>query len=410
MNKKKVIINFFLIPILFTLSVFFLIKNTFLNEEHVAYNDIKKNNQNSKNHEDHDDHEEKKEIKLTEEQINHFDIKTIKIANNDFQQKMTFSGQISLNENKITHVVPAVPGVVKDIFKGLGEDIKSGEHLATIQSLNMAESKSSYITAYTNLSLKKKLFDREMKLWKEKIKSESELIQSENAYENAKIDLNQSKQKLLALDISEEEILKLPNQKIPLNIYTINAPIDGKIIERHITLGEVISNDKQIFVIANLDTVWINLMIPAEDLPKVKKDQKVNVFAHRGENTQLGTIMYVSPVINDETRTGRAIIQLDNSNKEWHPGDFVKAQVIISEQSGFLNLNNSAIQKINGEPFVFIEKEKNTFEAKKIQIKDSDKNEFVEILSGINEGDEVVIKNSFLLKAELGKNEAEHSH
>lgn len=356
------------------------------------------------------DHDEEKVVKLTKDQVERFNIKTLVLTKSHFQHRITFPGQIALNENKITHVVSSVPGTVKEIFKGLGEAVQAGEKLATIQSREMAEAKSSYISAHKNLELNKDLFERDEKLWKKNVKAEVQFIQARNIYENAKIDLEQSRQKLLALSMTEEQIKKLPEQTTPLNTYTIDSPIDGKIIERHITLGEVVSNDKQVFVIANLDTIWVNLAIPAEELPEIKNGQKADIFAHQGESILSGEIMYVSPVINDESRTGRAIIQLNNPNHELHPGDFIKAQVIVREQSAFLNLPSTAVQRIEGQPVVFLKISEGSFAATLIQIKGSDKGEFIEIIEGLKEGDEIVVTNTFLLKAELGKSEAEHSH
>lgn len=357
-----------------------------------------------------ENHAEKKEIKLTADQLKRFDIQTLILTKNHFQHRLTFPGQITFNENKVTHIVASVSGSVKEIFKGLGESTKVGEALATLQSREMAGAKSAYISAHRNLALKKDLFERSEKLWKKKIKSEVDFIQARNIYEDAKIELEQDKQKLLALSMTEVQIKNLPEQKTPLNIYTIDSPIEGKIIERHVTLGEVISSDKQVFVVANLDTVWVNLAIPADDLMKIKKDQKVDIFANKGELICSGNIMYVSPVINDESRTGRAVIQLENPKNEIHPGDFIKAQVVTSENSALLSLPSSAVHRMDGKFVVFTKSKENTFEAKVINIKGSDKGEFIEIIDGLKERDEIVIKNTFFLKAELGKSEAEHSH
>lgn len=405
MNKKNIFIAASLTFVIISMVVGFFLKTS---NPHLGKKDeIHHHNESTKAE---DKHQEKKSIELTQDQIKRFDIQTIVLNKGHFQRRITFPGQIALNENKITHVTASVPGTVKEIFKGLGEVTKSGEALATLQSRDMAEAKSSYISAYKNLGLQKDLFEREEKLWKKKIKAEVQFIQTRNNYENAKINLEQSKQKLLALSMTEEQIEKLPTQESPLNIYTIDSPIDGKIIERHITRGEVISSDKQVFVIANLDTVWINLSIPSEELPKIKKGQKVDIFAHQGELVCSGVIMYSSPVINEESRTGRAVIQIDNPQHALHPGDFIKAQVVVDENAALLSLPSSVTQRIEGKVVVFVKTNRHSFEAKSINIKGSEKTEFVEVIDGLKEGDEVVIKNSFLLKAELGKSEAEHAH
>ncbi|MBA4118858.1 MAG: efflux RND transporter periplasmic adaptor subunit [Candidatus Puniceispirillum sp.] len=353
---------------------------------------------------------EEKSITLSPDQIKRFDIQTMTLSKSHFQKRLTFPGQITLNENKVTHVVPTVPGTVKDIFKGLGDTVKLGESLATIQSREMAEAKSAYLSAHKNLSLQKDLYERDEKLLKQKVKAEVQFIQTRNLYENAKINLEQAKQKLLALSMTEEQINKLADQNTPLNLYTIDAPIDGKIIERHLTLGEVISNDGQVFVIANLDTVWVNLAISSEELPMIKKDQKVDIFAHGGQLICSGTIMYVSPVMSEESRTGRAIIELSNTERKLHPGDFIKAQIVVDETADLVSLPSSALQRDEQGLIVFKKTATDKFEPQRVSIKEENTGDFVEIVNGLSEGDEIVIKNSFLLKAELEKSEAEHSH
>ena len=210
--------------------------------------------------------------------------------------------------------------------------------------------------------------------------------------------------------MKEAEIENLPSQDTPLNLYTIEAPINGKILERHTSLGEIINSDRQLFVVANLDKVWVNISISAQDLPTIQKGQKVDLYASNNKVPTSATLMYVSPVINEESRTGRAIVEVDNTQGTWHPGDFVSAQVILDEKSPFLSVSSEAIQKIQGNSYVFLKSGNTQFEAKKIVISGTENEQFIQIKEGLKEGDEIAITNTFLLKAELGKSEAEHSH
>ncbi len=369
-------------------------------------------NNSSPHHEEEktDRHEEKMLITLDDQKIGKFDFKMLKITSSHHQKRVTFPGQITLDENNLIHVVASVPGVVAKVYKNLGEDVKVGEPLALIESREMAEAKSAYISVYKDLTLKKDLLDREEKLWKMKVKAETELLKTRNNYETTKIDLEQKKQKLLALGMNESEIDKLFSQETPLNFYTIEAPINGKILERHISLGEIINSDRQLFVVANLNKVWVNLSISAQDLPLIKKSQQVELYPSNGIAPLSSTLMYVSPVISEESRTGRAIIEIDNTQNTWHPGDFVSAQVILDEKSLFISIPSAAVQKIKGDSYVFVKSGDNQFEAKKISISGTEIGQFIQIKEGLDEGDEIAITNTFLLKAELGKSEAEHSH
>lgn len=359
---------------------------------------------------DKDSHDEKMLITLDDQKISKLDIKTLKITASHHQKRITFPGQVSLNENSVIHVVASVPGVVTKVYKNLGEEVKAGEPLAVIQSREMAEAKSAYISVYKDLVLKKDLLEREEKLWKMKVKAETEFLKTRNAYETTKIDLEQKKQKLLALSMKESDIEKLPSQNIPLNLYTIEAPINGKVLERHTSLGEIINSDRQLFVVANLDEVWVNLSISAQDLPAIKQGQQVDLYAGNGMPPISSTLMYVSPVISEESRTGRAIVEIDNTQGTWHPGDFVSAQVILDEKSPLISIPATAVQKIKGNAYVFIKSGTAQFEAKKIIISGTENGQFIQIEEGLAEGDEIVITDTFLLKAELGKSEAEHSH
>ncbi|MBX9697328.1 MAG: efflux RND transporter periplasmic adaptor subunit [Alphaproteobacteria bacterium] len=349
-------------------------------------------------------------VKLSNEQQGKFDIRTLVLKKENFQHRLTFPGQITLNENKIAHVIAPVPGVVKQILKGLGESVKQGDALVVLQSREMSEAKSSFVIAHKNVLLQKDLLEREEKLWRRRFTAEIRYIQAKNSYEAAKVSLEQAKQKLMALSLSLKQIDQLTTENQAFNLYTVYAPMNGNIIERDINIGENITGEKQIFVVAQLDTVWINLAISAEDLHKIKQNQSADIISRQDGRTYPGKITYISPVIDQNSRTGRAIIEINNTKQELHPGDFIKAQVITGDQSGLLSLPNTAIQRIDGQSVVFVKISDETFEGRTINIKGSDKSEFVEILSGLKEGDEIAVSNTYMLKAELGKNEAEHAH
>ncbi|MBX3458272.1 MAG: efflux RND transporter periplasmic adaptor subunit [Candidatus Paracaedibacteraceae bacterium] len=348
-------------------------------------------------------------IRLNDEEINRFSIKTQIIKEKDIKNKLIIPGEVGLNENTLLHVISPVNGVVRKVFSNLGDSVTPQTELAIIESRDMAEAKSTYIAAYKDTILKKDLAEREERLMKNKIKAETEYLKTRNAYETSKIDLDQKRQKLLALNMTEDEINNLPTTTKPLNIYSIKSPIKGKILERHISLGEFITPENQVFIIADTNKVWINLSIPAQDLAILKKGQNVDIFPSSESTPTTSTIIFLSPVINEATRTGRAIVELDNPNNDWHPGDFITAQVTTEESANYITIPATALQKINGQSIAFI-KNKDGFTAQNIIIHGSDKGDFIRVKSGLKIGDEIAVKNTFLLKAELGKETAEHGH
>ena len=124
--------------------------------------------------------------------------------------------------------------------------------------------------------------------------------------------------------------------------------------------------------------------------------------------TGTGKIIALSPLIDPETRSAKAIAELDNAGSIWKLGDYVNARLVAADQDARLIVPNGAIQTIEGKKVVFVS-EKGGFRARPITTGHED-SKSVEIISGVKAGEEIATSNTFTLKAELGKSEAEHEH
>ena len=134
------------------------------------------------------------------------------------------------------------------------------------------------------------------------------------------------------------------------------------------------------------------------------------VNSNDGYQTQV-KLNYVSPVVDPETRTVQARVELDNANGQWRPGQFLTAQLPTGAASvNKLAVPTSAVQMVDGQPTVYmLTKNKNTFKARDIAV-GQPINGLMPVLKGLKENDQVVVKGSFLLKAQLGKAGAGHDH
>ena len=119
-------------------------------------------------------------------------------------------------------------------------------------------------------------------------------------------------------------------------------------------------------------------------------------------------IIYLSPIIQDETITAKAVAEMENSSGNWRPGSFVKVNIATENAYAPIVVPKEAIQEIEGKEFVFVRIPEG-FEKRQAQIGVGD-NENVEILSGLSAGEEYASSKTFLLKADLSKKEAEHEH
>lgn len=185
--------------------------------------------------------------------------------------------------------------------------------------------------------------------------------------------------------------------------YPLRTLIDGTIISKHITRGESVARDDPAFVVADLSTVWVDLAVFQKDIGRVGIGTRVRVSGEGGASSE-GMVSYLTPVVDRATRTVTARVVLENQRGLWRPGMFVTAKV-ISGESAPLTVLRSALQTVGGADVVFTESDEG-FRPAPVQIGRRGR-EVVEVLSGVPAGARYVSGNTSLLKAELGKEEAE---
>ena len=243
---------------------------------------------------------------------------------------LSVTGQIVANEDRMAHLLPRFPGVVKEARKRLGDRVEKGEVLAVIQS-------------------------------------------------------NES-----------------------LQPYELRSQLAGTVIKKHMSPGEFVREGEDVYVIADLSAVWVDLNVYRQDFARVKIGQRVILDAGEGLQKAESKIAYVSPFGAPNTQTMLARAELPNPSGEWRPGLFVSAEVIVDEVTAPLAVKASAIQTFRDWKVVFI-RVGDFFEVRPVELGRRD-GEWVEVLSGLAAGQRYAAENSFVLKAELGKAGASHDH
>lgn len=317
---------------------------------------------------------------------------------------LSLPGELTLNADAVAHVTPRVAGTVREVKKNLGDAVKKGDVLAILDSRDLAEMQREVLAAKERLTLAESELKRQEALFKEKIGAEKDYIAAKQAYAEARIEQNSAAQKLAAAAGNGGRG----------SGYALIAPLDGTVVEKHANVGEVMKEDTQAFVIADLTHVWVNVTVYAKDLPRVATGQRARVRAEGIETAAEGTITYLGAIVGEQTRSAHARIVLTNPGAAWRPGLFVTAEVAIDEAQVSVGVEDGAIQKVEGKDVVFVE-EGGVFEARPVTlgrggVGDEGQPAMVEVLNGLAAGDTYVSKNSFILKAELGKSEGGHEH
>ncbi len=313
-------------------------------------------------------------------------------------------GEVRVNGDTAAHVAPRVGGVVRSVFKSLGDRVRSGELMAILESRELADTKATYRAAYERLVLAQALFEREERLWKQKISPEQDYLDARNTLAEARIVLRATEQKLHALGFTQEELDALPDRHdANFTENRVTAPFDGTVIEKHITLGETIAADESVFTIADLSTVWIDLSVYQKDLGKIRGGQRVTITAApHEEHATTAVIDFVQPLVGEATRTALARIIMPNPDGRWTPGIFVTGSVVREEVEVAMRVPTSAVIPVGDDESVIFVQTPAGFEPRPVHTGRRNHG-FVEILSGLEPGERYVAKGAFSLKAELGK-------
>jgi cobalt-zinc-cadmium efflux system membrane fusion protein len=351
-------------------------------------------------------------LKLTAEQIAKAKIELAPADKGTLARRLSVPGAIAPDSDRIGRVAAKVIGTVAELRKRLGDPVTKGEVIAVLESREVADAKSDYLAAMVQFDLQKTLFEREQTLWAQKISAEQQFLRARNAFREAELKVNVSRQKLSALDLTEPEIADLPAQSLTaLRHKDIRAPIGGLVVERRVDLGTPVGGEgqeKELYVIADLSKVWIELSVSTADLPSIKVAQPVAIAAGADGAQVHGKIVFVSPFLNPETRSARVIASLDNHDMAFRPGSFVTAAITVEEQEADLVVPRASLQTIAGEQVVFVRTEEG-FEKREVVVgRTDDRN--AEIVFGLDPGEMIAVTNTFVLKAELGKGEADHGH
>ncbi|MFK0094507.1 efflux RND transporter periplasmic adaptor subunit [Pseudomonas sp. NPDC090592] len=348
-------------------------------------------------HEDEGHGEEQGQLHLSIAQVEAAGVQLAAAGPRELGTAISFPGEIRFDEDRTAHVVPRVPGVVEAVQAELGQSVKRGQVLAVIASQQISDLRSEQQAAQRRLELARLTFQREQQLWQERISAEQDYLQARQALQEAEIALANARQKVAAVGPAGAG-----------NRYELRAPFDAVVVEKHLTVGEVVDETSNAFTLSDLSRVWATFAVAPRDLDKVVTGRKVTVSAPDLGAQVEGKVNYVGSLLGEQNRAATVRATLANPNGAWRPGLFVNVAVSVERFNAAVVVPQSALQTWEEQTVVFARTEQG-FEARPVKAGRRDAGQ-VEIISGLAAGTQVAAAGSFVLKSELGKGSAEHSH
>jgi cobalt-zinc-cadmium efflux system membrane fusion protein len=317
--------------------------------------------------------------------------------------RLPVTGTITYDQNRVSHIGPRTEGRIVALRVDLGSPVRPGQVLAVLESPEVGATRADLHEAEAILRIQTENYEREKRLEAQGISSRKELLEAEAELRRAEAATVSAGERLRTLGAGQGEGGE----------FTITAPFAGVVVEKHATLGEVAASSDQLFTVADLSRLWIELDIFERDLRRVATGQPVLVrtAAYPGR-AYSGRIVYVADVLDPERRTVRARVEVENPDRSLKPGMFATAEIEVGRGEPVVVVPREAVQEVESRQVVWVPGDApGEFRTQPVEVGEALEDGRVRILAGLAAGDRVVIAGAFTLKAELSKGEfGGHGH
>ena len=340
--------------------------------------------------------EEEGEIDLSADQIRKAGIELVSVIRSG-GGALTLPATIEGDPQGMQVVSAAIGGRVVSLTRNLGQSVGRGQTLAIIESREAASLNAEVEAARARLGLAESNLRREQRLFDQKVSPEQDLIAARTAATEARI----------ALRLAQQQVSAAGGGGGALNRIAITAPLSGQVVARSVTLGQTVAADAELFRVANLGRVAVTLALSPADAGKVRPGSQIEIVS--GDRRSVARVDFVSPILDETTRLASVIAVIDNRSGQWRVGEPVTAAIqLAGNGSASLLVPQGAVQTVEGRPTVFVRTD-HGFKATPVTL-GSPNGDNVVVTSGLKGDEQLAGPNSFTLKAELGKGEAEHGH
>jgi len=333
-------------------------------------------------------------------------IKLVKVGEAEIREVLRIPGSIQVDEQRIARIGAPVTGRVVDIDAVLGQSVKRGETLATLNSTELAQNQLVYIKALQQIDLHSKAVERARILLESDVISKAELQRRESELSGAQAELSAANDQLQVLGMSPQSIAKLSKSSQMRSISSVTSRIAGTVINRQVNLGQVVQPADELFVVADLSRVWAVAEVPEREIDLIEKGQEVDIEIPALDTKPIkGKLIYIGDVVNPQTRTVTVRSELNNAKAAIKP-DMLVSMLVQSKPTSKLSVPVQAIVREEDKDHVFVQIAPNKYRLREVTVGD-DYHGMVAIVNGIEAGEVVVGEGAFHLNNERKRKELE---
>ena len=347
---------------------------------------------------------EKKEsgLKLTAEEIQRAGVQVTALQARAADDVVKVTATIKANQDRAARIAPRVEGRIVRVAANLGDRVRAGQTLAVLDSVSLGEAQSAMREAQAAHRVAQADYDRASKLATEEIVPQKDVLRARGELDKASAQVRAARDKLRLLGATGggDE-----------TGFAIVSPIAGTVIEKKASMGELATPEQPLFAVADLSRVWIEANLTEDVLARIKTGAAatVTVAAYPGEQFA-GKVTYVAGVLEKESRTIPARIEVANPDGRLKPEMFATAEISTgAAKANVLSVPDAAVVIMQGQPSVFVEGANGNFEQRAIEPGDKNGGRTV-IRSGVKPGEKVVTAGAYALKARVLKSQISDEH
>jgi cobalt-zinc-cadmium efflux system membrane fusion protein len=312
------------------------------------------------------------------------------VGQQQIQRKLVLPAVVEADPSRTVKVLPPVTGRVTDLKIQLGERVIQGQELAVIDSGDLAQAYADIEKARSSVTLTKKALDRQLGLEKAGGAAIKDREQAQNDYDQAVAELERAQTRLRAIGVPAD-------QKEQSRLLTLKAPVAGSVIDLQAARGAFLNDPTAtIMTIADLGTVWVTANVPEKDTALVTKGQDVDVVfsAYPGE-VFTGKVLFISDVLDPDTRRTKIRIAFENPDVKLKPNMFADATFLAPRQMMQVVPAQALVLKDETDR-VFAEVAPWTFEPRPVEVGFQQGDQVI-LEHGLQPGERIVVKGGVLL-------------
>lgn len=345
-------------------------------------------------------------VTLSAKSIQEIKLETETVSFQPFTGYLSIPAKVLINQDNEAQIGSLVQGRVHKVFVKVGDFVKAGQILMTIEGLEVGTIKAGFLKASSNLNYTKINYERLKKLFEENIGSQKALLESKAEYDKAQAEYKAEDMKIHAIGLSDDDVTNgKKSDEYTSGVLPIKASINGILVERNVVIGQLVDANTNAFKIINTNNVWIDGQIYEKDITKInQKTEALFTSVTYRDDKFTGKLVYIGQTVDPQTRTITIRGEFNNTNSKLKPQMFGELKIPISTNAKAIMIPEESTVKELEQVYVFVQINDTTFE-KRTVITGVSNNNRIEIKDGLKEGEKVVSNGVFYLKSELKKDE-----